>query len=74
MAQGKVPPSNIYSVWRKLNSRQAKIPHGRVKFKVGDLERITKLKVAFAKSYKQTFLTEIFKVVKVITQVSQLVY
>jgi hypothetical protein len=74
MAPSKVSPSNIYSVWQKLNSLQAKIPHGRVKFKVGDLVRLTKQKVAFAKGYKQTFSTEIFKVVKVITRVPQPVY
>jgi len=42
----KVSPSNIYSVWRTVNSLRAKIPHGRVKFKVDDLVRITKQKVA----------------------------
>jgi hypothetical protein len=74
MAPSKVCPPNIYSVWRKLNSRQAKIPHGRVKFKVGDLVRITKRKVAFAKGYEERFSTEIFKVIKVITRAPQLVY
>jgi hypothetical protein len=74
VAPGKVSPSIIYSVWRKLTSRQAKIPHGPVKFKVGDLVIITKQKLAFAKGYKQTFSTEIFEVVKVITRVPQPVY
>jgi len=74
MAPIKVSRSNIYSLWRKVNSLQAKIPHGRVKFKVGDLVRITKQKVAFAEDYEQTFSTEIFKVVKVITRVPQPVY
>jgi hypothetical protein len=41
---------------------------------VGDLVGITKQKVAFAKGYEQTFSTEIFKVVKVITRVPQPVY
>jgi hypothetical protein len=40
MTPGKLSPSNIYSV--KLNRRQEKISHGRVKFKVADLVRITK--------------------------------
>ena len=71
IAQSKVSPSNIYSVWQNVNSLRAKIPHGRVKFKVGDLVRITKQKVAFAKGYEQTFSTEILKVVKVITRVPQ---
>jgi len=74
MAPSKVSPSNIYYVWQNVNSLRAKIPHGRVNFKVGDLVRITKQKVAFVKGYEQTFSTEIFKVVKVITRVPQPVY
>ena len=74
MPPNKVSPSNIYSAWLKVNSLRAKIPHGRVKFQVDDLVRITKQKVAFAKGYEQTFSTEIFKVVKVITRVPQPVY
>jgi len=41
---------------------------------VGDLVRITKQKVASAKSYEQTFSTEIFVVVKFILRVPQPVY
>ena len=74
MAPSKVSPSNSYSVWQNVNSLRAKIPHGRVKFKVGDLVRITKQMVAFAKGYEQTFSTEIFKVVKVITRMPKPVY
>jgi len=74
MAQSQVSSSNIFSVWRKVYSLRAKIPHGRVKFKVGYLVRITKQNVAFAKGYEQTFSTEIFKVVKVITRVPQPVF
>jgi transposase InsO family protein len=42
MPPSKFNPSNIYSVWQRMNSLWAKIPQGRVKFKVGDLVRITK--------------------------------
>ena len=59
---------------QNVNSLRAKIPHERIKFKVGDLVKISKQKVAFAKGYEQTFSTEIFKVVKVITRVPQPVY
>jgi len=45
-----------------------------VKFKVGDLVRITKVKIKFAKVYEQIFSTDIFRVVKVIRCVPQLVY
>jgi len=74
MPPSKVSSSNIYSVWQKVNSLRAKIPHGRVKFKVGDLVRITKHEVAFAKGYEQTCSTEIFRVVKVVTRVPQTFY
>ena len=74
MAPSKVNPSNIYSVWQKMNSLRSKIPEGRTKFKVGDPVRITKEKVKFVKGYEQTFSTEIFRVVKVIQRVPQPVY
>ena len=41
---------------------------------MGDLVRITKEKVKFAKEYEETFSTEIFRVVKVIQHVPQPVY
>jgi len=41
MPPSKESPSNIYSLWQKVNSLRAKIPHGRVKFKVEHLVRIT---------------------------------
>jgi hypothetical protein len=74
MPPSKVNPSNNYSVWKKMNSLRAKIPQGRVKFKAGDLVRITKEKVKFAKGYEQTFSTEIFRVVKVIQRMPQPIY
>ena len=74
MPPSKVTPSNIYSLWRKVNSLRAKFPQSRVKFKVGFLVRITKEKVKFAKGYERTFSTEIFGVVKVIPSVPQPVY
>ena len=74
MAPSKVNPSNIYSVWQRMNTLRSKIPQGRVKFKAGDLVRITKEKLKFAKGYEQTFSTEIFRVVKVIQRMPQPVY
>jgi hypothetical protein len=74
MPPSKVNPSNIYSVWKKMNSLRAKISQGRFKFKVGDLVRITKEKVKFAKGYEQTFSTEIFQFLKVIQRMPQPVY
>jgi hypothetical protein len=41
---------------------------------VGNLVRITKQKVKLAKGYEQSFSTEIFRVVKVLQRVPQIVY
>jgi len=57
-----------------MNSLRAKIPQWRAKFKVRDLELITKEKVKFAKGYEQPFSTEIFRVIKFIQRVPQPVY
>jgi hypothetical protein len=74
MPPSKANPSNIYSVWKRMNNLWAKIPEGSVKYKVGDLVRITKEKVKFAMGYEQNLSTEIFQVVKVIRHVPQPVY
>jgi hypothetical protein len=74
MHPNKVNPSNIYAVWQRMNSLLTAIPLGHVKFKVGDLVRIRKGKLQFAKGYEQTFSTEIFRVVKVIQRMPQPVY
>ena len=74
MPPSKVNPSNIYSVWKRMKSLWAKIPEGGVKYKVGDLVRITKEKVKLAKGYEKNFSKEIFQVVKVIRREPQLVY
>jgi len=44
MLPSKIIPSYIYTVWRRLNTLRAKIPQGRVKFKVGDIARKIKEK------------------------------
>ena len=57
-----------------MNIISAKIPLGRVKFKVGDFVRITKEKVKFAKVYEQNLFTEIFQVAKVIQRMPKPVF
>jgi len=59
MPPSKVNFSNIYTVWQRINCLWGKIPQGGVKFKVGNLVRITKEKVKFAKVYEQTSPTDI---------------
>jgi hypothetical protein len=61
-------------VWQRVNSLQAKILIGQIKFKVNDHVRIAKQKVLFAKGYEQTFSAEIFRVAKVIQRKPQPVY
>jgi hypothetical protein len=74
MPPNKVNPSNIYAVWQRVNSLRTSIPRGQVKFRLGDLVRITKEKVKFAKGYEQTFSTEILQTVKVTHRMPQPVY
>ena len=57
-----------------MNSLRVKIPPGRVRYKVGDLVRITKEKVKFANVYEQTYSTEIIRVINVIQRVPQPFY
>ena len=50
MPPSKVNPSNIYSVWKGMNSLWGKIPQCRIKYKVGYLVRTIE-KGTFAKGY-----------------------
>jgi hypothetical protein len=74
VAPSQVNSENIYAVWQRLKGLRSRIPEGRVKFKVGDLVRITKEKLKFAKGYEQNYSTEIFRVVKFINRKPQPVY
>ena len=67
----KVNSPKIYSIWKIINIRNAKIPQGRVKFKVEDFVRMTNEKVKFAKGYEQNFSKEIFRVMKDVPRVPQ---
>jgi hypothetical protein len=70
MPTSKVNPSNITTLWQKVNSLKDNIPQGRVKFKVRDNER----KREVCQGYEQTFSTEIFRVFKVSHRLPQPVY
>jgi hypothetical protein len=73
-APSQVNPSNIYAVWKRLNTLRSKILQERVKFQGGDLVQITKENLKFAKGYQQMHSTEIFRVFKVIQRRPQPVY
>jgi hypothetical protein len=74
MAPGKVTPANVYSVWQRVNSLQAKIPIGQVNFKVHDHVRISKQKVLFAKGYEQNLSYRNIPCGKIIQRRPQPVY
>jgi hypothetical protein len=48
LASSQVNATNIYAVWKRVNTLKAKIPNSQVKFKINDIVRITKEKVKFA--------------------------
>jgi hypothetical protein len=74
MPPADVSPANIYTVWKRVNNLQARIPVGQVKFMVGEHVRISKQKVLFAKGYEQAYSTEVFRVAKIIQRRPQPVY
>jgi hypothetical protein len=74
MAPDRVSPTNVYTVWQRVNRLQARIPVGQVKFNVGDHVGISKQKVLFAKGYEQTYSADIFRVTQVIQRKPQPVY
>jgi transposase InsO family protein len=45
MSPSKLNSSNVYSVRQRINAHRSKISQGRIKFKMGDLVRITKEKL-----------------------------
>jgi hypothetical protein len=74
LAPSQVIATNIYAVWRNVNSLKAKIRRGHVKFKINDLVRVTKEKVKFTNGYQQSYSTTIFLVAKIINRTTQPVY
>jgi hypothetical protein len=74
MAPAKVTDSDVLAIWQRMNDKRKRIRTVRPKFKVGQMVRISKEKMKFAKGYEQNFSTEIFRISKVIERSPRPVY
>lgn len=66
MAPAEVRPENADQVFRNLYGKTPARPKIKLKFKRGDLVRISKLRGVFDKKYEQSFTDEIFTVIRVL--------
>ena len=66
MAPAHVSDKDILEIWQRLNEKASRVRSVKAKYIVGQLVRISKEKVTFAKSAEQNYTTEIFRVFKVI--------
>lgn len=75
MPPERVHPENILQVWNRLKqNRERRQKIKKVKFQIGDIVRISKEKMYFAKGYERNFTRELFKINRVIRKVPEPVY
>jgi len=73
MAPSLVNDSDVLAIW-KMEARKRRVGDAKATFHVGQLVRISKEKMRFAKAAEQNFSTEIFRLAKVIERRPGAVY
>jgi hypothetical protein len=71
-APSKVGDSNILAIWNKMRARKSKLK--TAKYRAGQHVRISKEKQKFAKGGEKNYMTEIFKLRKVVHRSPRPVY
>jgi hypothetical protein len=66
MAPAQVSGKDVLAIWRRMNKKARRVRSVKAKYGAGQLVRISKAKVRFAKSAEQNYTTEIFRIIKVI--------
>jgi hypothetical protein len=74
MAPANVTDTDVLAIWRRLQRKRSKVRIRKANNSVGQHVRISKEKAKFAKSAKQNFSKEIFRIIKVIHITSRPVY
>ena len=74
MAPIKVTDSDILAMWNILRSRHSAIRRSVVRYSVGQHVRISKENLKFAEGCEQNYMTEIFRISKVVRRVPHHVY
>jgi hypothetical protein len=74
IAPARVSDKDVLAIWWRMRKKARRVHFVRAKYSVGQLVRISKEKVKFAKSAEQNFTTEIFRIIKVIDRSPRPVY
>ena len=74
MAPSKVTDSDILAIWNRMRLRHSTICRAAVRFRVGQHVRISMEKLKFAKGGEQNYMTEIFRIGKVVRRDPRPVY
>jgi len=69
-----VTDSDIVALWKRMQKRRGKVRVKIVRYSVGQHVRIGKEKAKFAKSAKQNFSTEVFRIIKMLHRTPRPVY
>jgi transposase InsO family protein len=69
IAPARVSDKDVLTIWRRMHKKaSSRVRFVRAKYSVGQLVRISKEKVKFAKSAEQSYTTETFRIIKVINR------
>jgi hypothetical protein len=74
MALVRVTDSDVLAIWTRMNKIDRKIPIAKLRYRLGQHVRISKLKMKFAKGSEQNYSTEVFRIIKVIRRTPRPVY
>ena len=66
MAPAHVSDKNVLAISQRLNEKASRVRSVKAKYCVGQIVRISKLKVTFANSAEENYTSEVFRVFKVI--------
>ena len=74
MATASVTDSDVLAIWKRLQKKKKRQRVIKVKYSVGQHVRFSKEKAKFAKSAEPNFITEIFRIAKVIPRTPRPIY
>ena len=66
MAPSRGTDSDVFAIWKTMESRKRNVRVAKAKFRAGQHVRISKEKMKFAEGAEQNFSTDIFRITKVI--------
>ena len=74
MLPSRVTDADVFTIWRRMETRRLRVRVATAKFRVGQHVRISKDKMKLAISAEHNFSTEIFRIVKVIHRQPRVFY